>query len=250
MQPALVLALALPIGCFLSPTQAVQRSPQGQTQRDAFPIPKEGLKLSPATAESAMSLAELTNEFSRVTGETLVIDAQARQVLQQTVVGLNRAIDVPPSDVYFVVETMLVQNGFVLSRLNDREPRMLALYTTSMQSPSLTPRAVLVPVESLGDWARHPAFLVTTSIDLPNTDVRTMANSMRTMFTNGNVQQMIPVGNSSTMMITSFAPDVAGILAVMREIDAASARDRERRAKEAADRPAPKPETPTEKAKD
>ncbi len=251
MQLALLFALALPTGCFLTPTAGVQSPAQSlQSRPQLFPTPKEGLKLPAATAESSMTLAELTTEFSRVTGESLLIDPGARQILQSTAVGLNRAIDVPPAEVYFVVETMLVQNGFVLSRLSDREPRMLALYSTNVQTPALRPRAVLVPLESLGEWSRHPAFLVTTSVDLPNTDVRTIANSMRSMFTNGEVQQLIPVGNTSTLMITSFAPEVASLVAMMREVDAAAARDNERRAKAAAEKSAQKPEAPAEKAKD
>jgi hypothetical protein len=250
MQLALLFALSIPAGCFLSPTTVVQRATNtahaqsAPAQRDPFQTPHEGLKLTAATAETALTLAELTTEFSRVTGETLLIDPQARQLLQSTTVGLNRTIDVPPAEVYFVVETLLVQNGFVLTRLNDREPRMLALNTTSGPGP-VRARAVLVPIDSIDVWARHPAFLITTALDLPNTDVRVLSNSVRALFTDANTQQLIPVGNSSTLMITSFGPEVASIVGMLREVDAATAREIARRdAKPEAEKSVPKPETP------
>ncbi len=254
MQLALLCALAAP-ACFLAPTTAVQHAAStapAQTARpqpDPFPMPREGLKLPATTAENAFTLAELTNEFSRVTGETLVIDPQVRQTLQSTAVGLNRALDVPPAEVYFVVETLLVQNGFVFTRLNDREPRMLALWSGSEKRMPRT-NSVHVPIDSLEMWARHPAFVITTAIDLPNTDVRTLSNSMRTMFVDGSTQQIVPVGSSNTLVITSYGSEVVSLVRMLREIDSAAARENERRMKAAAEKPTPKPEVPAEKSKD
>lgn len=255
MNLALLIALSIPAGCFLAPATASQRTGNTdstqtiQARRDPFPTPREGLKLPAATAEAAMTLAELTTEFSRVSGETILIDNKVRQVLQGTTVGLNRALEVPPAEVYFVVETLLVENGLLFSRLSDREPRLLALHSVQNSGP-LRAGALTVPLADLDVWTRHPAFLVTTSIDLPNTDVRTLSNSMRSMLHDANTQQIIPVGNSNTLILTGFGPGVSSLVDMLRATDAAMARELERRPKPEAEKPAPKTETPPAKSKD
>ena len=39
-------------------------------------------------------------------------------------------------------------------------------------------------------------------LNLPNTDVRTLTNSMRAMLTDANTQSIIPVGNSNSLILT------------------------------------------------
>ena len=52
--------------------------------------------------------------------------------------------------------------------------------------------------------------------------MRTLSNSMRTMFTDANTQQIIPVGNSNSLIITGFGSNVASIVKMLRFVDDAA----------------------------
>jgi hypothetical protein len=76
---------------------------------------------------------------------------------------------------------------------------------------------------------------VTTILDLPNTDVRNLSNSVRTMFTDANTQQIIPVGTSDSLIVTGFGSQVAAVVEMLRLVDEAARRSHERQ--EAGERP-------------
>ena len=65
--------------------------------------------------------------------------------------------------------------------------------------------------------------LNTTVIHLPHTDVRQLSNSMRTMITDANTQQMLPAGNTNSMVLTGFASNVAALARMLRIVDEAAA---------------------------
>lgn len=227
-----LLSLLFTLGCSMSSALTASAPPrQAATPAiaDPFPTPREGLKLSATTAEGGQSLLEMLSEFTRVTGQALVIDPSARAALQAPT-GLNQTIAVPPAEVYFVVETLLVQHGFVLVQLSEREPRMLAVHMRNgPDAGTLRGRAVFVRPEALASYARHPALLITTTVELPSTDVRTLSNSMRAMLTDAAIQQMIPVGNTSSLLLTGSGSQIAGLVETLRAADEAARREFERR---------------------
>lgn len=206
---------------------------------DPFPVPKEGLTIK-VGAEGDSRLESLLNDFSRVSGQALLITKEVRQQLQNTSTGLNRSIDVPAQEVYPVVEAILAQNDFILSLRSDREPRLLAVESlNSNRRASLRADAVFISADQVPAWSRHPAFLVTTVIDLPNTDVRTLSNSMRTLFTDQSTQQIIPVGNSNSLVITANGSSLSSLVSMLRATDEVARREAEQR-KANPPRPAPR----------
>ncbi len=94
--------------------------------------------------------------------------------------------------------------------------------------------AAFVPVEQIEVYADHPARLITTTLELEWTDVRTLSNSLRTMLTDANTQQIIPVGSSNSVILTGFCPNVVDLVRMLRMINeagrAAEARRAEREA--------------------
>jgi len=82
-----------------------------------------------------------------------------------------------------------------------------------------------VPAEELEAWSDRSAVLITTVLNMPNTDVRTLSNSMRTMLTDANTQQIIPVGNSNSLILTGFGSDVVALARMLEIVDDASAAD-------------------------
>jgi general secretion pathway protein D len=82
--------------------------------------------------------------------------------------------------------------------------------------------AVYVTPDELDKYADQPAVLITTVIDLPNTDVRNLSNSMRPLFPDQNTQQLIPVGTTNSVVIMGFGSQVASTVKMLRFIDEAS----------------------------
>ncbi|MBK7875186.1 MAG: hypothetical protein IPJ77_05465 [Planctomycetes bacterium] len=192
-----------------------------------FPIAKEDLTIhvDRANPEASTTLAQLLDEFSRVTGVTLQMNRETRGVVEKVQPGLNRTMKVPASEVVRIVETLMIANDFIFLRTSDKEPRLWIVQSLHADggrgSSTLRDQAVSVDEKDLPLWTDHPAALVTTTIDLPNTDVRTLSNSMRMLFTDARTQQIIPVGSNS-LILTGFAPSVRSLVRLLRTIDGLS----------------------------
>ncbi|MBI5364631.1 MAG: hypothetical protein HZA53_15755 [Planctomycetes bacterium] len=226
MQP--IAALFIVTSTFLAPASppvALDTTPQVDFAA-MFPPPKEGLTITvvpgKGDADEATTFPKLLDDFTRVTGITLQVTKDTEGVLKQTRLGLNRSIQVPASEVYRIVETLLIAHDFVFIRLSNRDPRIWMVQSLQAGGgrggPQVRNDALMVDEKDLRVLEDHPATLVTTTISLPKTDVRTLSNSMRTLFTDANTQQIIPVGQSS-LIITGFAPNVAGLVRLLHTID-------------------------------
>lgn len=230
----MLTCLALPFALLAlcsSPLPAPPPCPfdgQGQalTRADPFPPPREGFTIRGGS--DSMRIAEMLDELTRVTGIAVQMTPQSRSIAEKAAVGLNRSVEVPASEVYRIVETLLRVNDLVVVHLSDAEPRMwsvVAVFAAGGRGEHLRTDALVVSEPELERWTDHPATLITTTIELPHTDVRTLSNSMRTMFTDANTQSVIPVGQSS-LMITGFAREVHGLVRMLRRIDEAASVER------------------------
>lgn len=212
----------LSIAAFVAVTSLTVPGAQSADLAALFPPAREGLliQVDPKDANSATSLTDVLSQFTRSTGITIQTTKETQAVMRNVALGLNRSVDVPPSEVYRIVEVLLRANDFVVDHLSDREPRIWSV--VSLQSgPHSRASAIWVEEKDLQAWQDHAATLVSTTIQLPNTDVRTLSNSMRAMFTDVNTQQIIPAGASS-LLITGFAPDVVALARMLHRIDAES----------------------------
>ncbi len=191
-------------GCAAAPIQ--------KPGSELFPTPSAGISI-----KDDMKLEKLVDEFSRVTGITTFADSEARQVLQKTT-GLNRGVDVPAGEVYSFVESVLVQNDLFLTVLHEREPRLFSIHSPKSQR-ALREAPLVVAAKDIATFTQHPAIVVTTILDIPHVDARTLANSMRTMLTDANTQQIIPVGNSNSLILTGLGSTVASWARMLQEAD-------------------------------
>ena len=237
------LSILLASACSGLPNQKTA-SPSITSAADPFPAATAGIQVTIADGAD-MKLQKLLEEFSKVTGVALLMDNETRQEVAKSSTGLNRSVDVPAAEVYSVVETILLQNGFGLSPVHDREPRIATLLSINQGGArGARSSAIFVSAHDLESFARHPAVLVTTIVDMPHTDVRTLSNSMRTMFTDASTQQIIPVGNTNTLIITGFAGSVANIVRMLQVAEESSARamsEDEKRAERVTRPPSPQP---------
>jgi hypothetical protein len=262
MNATWLFSLFMLVSCFTAP--AAESSQSGSlsgsaasTARDPFPAPKDGISIK-VGAEGEPRLEALLNDFSRVTGQTLIMTRDVRAAVQASPTGLSRSVDVPAQEVYPFVEAILAQNEFMFIPRSDREPRLLAVENlNSNRRNAIRSEAIFVPADQLAAWSRHPAILVTTVIDLAHTDVRTLSNSMRAMFTDQSTQLMIPVGNSNSILITATGSTVAHLVTMLKAVDDASAasidehnRPPKTMTSEPPAKDAPAKDTPVKNAKD
>src|SRR5690349_21773448 len=221
---ALPLSLVLSAACQTAPAARAGLSSQVPAAADPFPAATGKITVTVGPGED-MKLEKLLDELSKVTGITFLVAPETRMILQKTTTGLNRSVDIPATEVYPVVETILLQNDLAVVPLHSGDPHLASVCGLAAgPRGTLRNAAVTVAAKDVAVFARHPAVLVTTVVDLPHTDVRTLSNSMRTMFTGANSKQIIPVGNSNSLIITGFGATVASMVQMLQEVDEAQAR--------------------------
>ena len=66
--------------------------------------------------------------------------------------------------------------------------------------------------------------MVQTEVPLPHLDVRTLANSLRTMFTGVHVLTLVPVPDASSIVVTGPGSQVHDLARMLLATEAAAAR--------------------------
>lgn len=199
---------------------------QGQAPSDLdalFPPAKAPLTIAWAEGQERPTVMDLLKDYAELTGQNLSYNNETTQYLNNARIPLTSGVTVPAAEVQNFVESLLIATDFVLTLDRITEPRLIGVHSLQTSSRNtIRSQAIHLPIERLEWMRRHPAILCVTSIDLPNTDVRQVSNSMRTMITDANTQQMLPAGNSSTMVLTGFGRNIAALVDLLRTIDAAS----------------------------
>ncbi len=222
MNTFLTVFLAALSSCLLGPAPA-PAAQKLNAPSEYFPAPQKGISLQ-VSAEKMPRLSDLLGEFSRATGMTIVSDEPTRRMLESSC-GLNQDVEVPAAQVYGFTESVLSYHGFLLYHLRSESPRLLGVtHPRALNDASGPIKPVYVPLESLGAWKDHPAFLVQTMLTLDNVDVRTLSNSMRAVLGDGRTQQLVPLGNSNSLLITAPASMATNIVDMFSRADEQSAR--------------------------
>ena len=193
----------------------------GQDPVLRFPQPSGPLVI-PMTRDDApgYSILRLLEDFGTLTGQTFLYSQETANYLEADHVRLTHEVSASPERAQEIFEGILASSDFVLTVLSGEDPRILEV--TSLQTGqrnTIRVGAIFVPVEELEEMAKHPALLLTTVIHLPNTDVRQLSNSMRTMITDANTQQMLPAGNTNSLVLTGFGTNVAQLVNLLRRVD-------------------------------
>lgn len=209
-----------------------------QPADDFLPKPTGPLKIAgedPQTNHGLTTLEEMIREMERITPVKFVVTQESRAVLGRIPVGNMSTIVAPPEKAWNVFESILCENEFLLAFLSRTDPIVLTITSTMPQAGrgagSAKGHVVEVPVADLPRWRAHPAFLITTSVELGSVNVRDLSNSMRQMFTDPGSQQIVPMGNSNTLLITGLSGSVIPLVNMLQGIDAAERKRQEERAK-------------------
>ncbi|MCP3918818.1 MAG: hypothetical protein GY711_24995 [bacterium] len=161
----------------------------------------------PLRVEPGATLFSVTRQYEALTGLRFFFEQEIRALLESRRVELSRALTVPPQSVDETFELLASQNGFALEepldgirlmRITSRKSRTLRIGGAFFNGPP-------------SELRRHPARLFSVLLRLPRVDVRQLSNSMRTMITDANTQQMLPIGNTDFLMLTGFGANVAAL---------------------------------------
>lgn len=220
---ALVSFLPLTLAC-----QSAYAAPGG-----ANPKPPPAGLLPPAKGPIELqvegqvgpNLALALERLSAATGVHFTAHEHVRQQLASTDCGLLTSVSVPAAEAWVWVESLLQHEGFVLGILSADAPQLVAVYPLVPQGGRpFFPAYHTVPVSQIEALAEHPAVLVSTTLELPHTDVRQLGNSLRGLTTDPTGQQtVVPVGNSNSVILTGTGRGVLQLVTMLREVEAAQA---------------------------
>jgi len=179
-----------------------------------LPRPRESFTLR-ATPERAPSLHDAVVELEKATGVHFVVSDEARAILRASSSGLLSDLEVPPSEAWRVVETMLALSDVVLVPSNGTAPVTITLHSVLAQD-SLKGFAVPIDASNIEECADHPAVLFSTVVDTAPMDARQLSTSLRQLFPDQRTQSILPVSGSQ-MMLTGFGPELLTAVRMIRE---------------------------------
>jgi len=175
------------------------------------------------TDEEGMSLFQFVQACQQVTEYTFVIPPDTESLLKTQNVRLIGSKTIQKERFYSFFQVMMIISKFVCTEVGEDDIAVIRIDSLDgQQRGNLRSGAVYVEEDDLDDYRDQPATLITTVVTLPNTDVRQVSNSMRTIITDANTQQMLPAGNSNSMVLVGFGSSVVAMAEMLRIIDEAS----------------------------
>ena len=176
-----------------------------------FPIPDSPVVIPAQSESGGTSIADLITLYSEVTGQHCVMDSETQGYANATLVSSQHghAMTIAPERFQLTFETLLVANDFVLTPLTADEPRLFSITSlNTARRHTVSKLGIFLSVDRVDDAAAHPAILFTIVIDLPDLDVRNLASSMRHMFPDQSVSQLLAAGSTSSVAMWGFGPMV------------------------------------------
>ena len=173
--------------------------------------------------DAGMTLAQFVEACQQVTNRVFNYSEETAGFLNSTKIRLLGTPVVPKEDFYTFFQIIMIMNSFVCTEIGPKGIEVILIDNLQTGSrTTLRSNSVLVEPHELQDYEDQPATLITTVVNLPNTDVRQLSNSMRTMITDANTQQMLPAGASNTMVLTGFGSNVVALARMLKIVDEAS----------------------------
>lgn len=215
-------ALAL-LSATLLPARAATALPlQGPDQQPVPPIQDLGdsyLITLDETGDGSFTLAQFVKICQEMTGINFTYSKETAQMLEQSTVLLYGQKEVPKGEFYSFFQILMIINNFVCAEIGPEHLSVVVIQSLDSGARStVRQNATYVSPENLDEYADQPATLITTVLDLPNTDVRTLANSMRTLVVDPNTLTFIPVTTNS-LVLQGFGSQIAALAQMLRLVD-------------------------------
>jgi len=175
------------------------------------------------TDEDRLDLQSFVEVCQEVTDIAFTYTEETANLLRSSSVRLLGTKRVPKDQFYEFFQIIMIINDFVCTEVGADPLSVIEINSLKTQARNtVRGDAIYVDPEDLDDFAHQPATLITTVIELPNTDVRQLTNSMRAMITDANTQQMLPAGNTNAMVLSGFGSNVVAMARMLKIVDDAS----------------------------
>ncbi len=200
---------------------------QGAGAADVPPIQEDGefyiLNFS-KSADDAINLEEFINICEEATGRRFTYEETTRQQLTGRKVFVHGLQRVPKADFYAYFQILMFINEFVCVEVGPPHISVILIQslTGNARAGNLKQKTIHVLPEQLEDYADQPATLITTVLNLPNTDARQLSTSLRGLLTDTNTQTLIAAGENS-VILQGFGSYIASLAKLLYIVDEASA---------------------------
>ena len=181
------------------------------------------LNFAQSEEDESMSLYQFTQACQEVTDYQFTWSQDTEGILKSQKIRLLGQKTISKERFYSFFQVMMIISDFVCTEVGEDDIAVIKI--DSLQTAArnnLRSGAIYVEPDDLATYKDKPATLITTVVTLPNTDVRQVSNSMRTMITDANTQQMLPAGNSNSMVLVGFGSNVVALANMLSIIDEAS----------------------------
>jgi hypothetical protein len=181
-----------------------------------LPAPKASI-----TIAADAKLIEVLGALADQTGQALVVDRDMRALLETSETGLLRDAKVPAELAWTYVESLLAFHGAICSFEVREAPTLVSVRSRAGQRmPASAPVPLFADIAQLSWFERHPAFLGRVSLELPNTDVRQLVNSLRTVQSqNSTYDTLINAGQANAIVITGSGAQIAQTVQLLQLVD-------------------------------
>ncbi len=181
------------------------------------------MTLTVGDAENPLTYESMVKQYAELTGQHIVMSDDSSSMLRHQL-HLDRTLTVPAVEVQTTFEHLLRKGDFVLTPLKQEGARLIEIASLSTSARNnIRSAAIYLEPHEMHLANLHPAMMFTTVLTLPNVDVRQVSNSMRTMITDANTQQMVPAGNSNSMVLLGIGQNLVSLVNALETIEAASA---------------------------
>lgn len=218
---SLAVALQDPSGTAAPHAPAAVAAPaEARSLQSIFPPVTGDLVLELPAEGPPLTMLDLVRKYGDLTGQACTWNQETQQFLFNSKLGIDRSVTIPKGDVQTFFESMLRKDDYAIRLLHEKQPQVVEVM--SLNTPhrnTIRQYARQIPATEMEVARAHPAVLFTTVLELPNVDVRQVANSMRTTITDANTTQMLPAGTPHTIVLTGFGDYVADMAAVLRQVN-------------------------------
>lgn len=212
------------------PRPGAQAPAQGAADPNAIPpIQDDGefyvLSFSEDPSE-AVTLAEFVKVCQEATGRNFTYDQQTDGLLQAQQLRMFGTKRIPKADFYAFFQIMMFINDFATIEVGPPHLSVVVIQSlagTGGGARGIRQRATYVDPSDLDQYANQPAVLITTTVNLPNSDVRQLSTSLRALLTDNNTQNISPAGQSNNLVLTGFGSNIAALANLLILIDEQSA---------------------------
>jgi hypothetical protein len=168
------------------------------------------------------NLAAFVNICQEATGRNFTFTDETKRELGTKPLVMYGAKTVPKQDFYRFFQIMMFINDYVCVDVGPPHISITLIQSiTGAQQQAgrgIRQKSEYVLPEDLADYADQPATLVTTVLHLPNTEVRGLTTSLRTLFTDTVTQGMVAASDHS-VILQGFGSNIAALAELLYLID-------------------------------